>query len=461
MNIQDKYNQFLAYKGIDYKQHQYDGLEWCASRETAKAPLHDVRGGFIADEMGLGKTIMTIGLIVVNFLEYRRTLVVLPSILVDQWAQEIYRTTGHVALIYHGASKRKITKERLNRAPIVLTTYGILVGSKRSQKENLLHAVEWDRVIFDEAHHLRNKNSRFLSAKNLKARSRWLISGTPVQNKIKDFFNMCNMLGLPASFYTQSDNREVILREFILRRTKQQVGIQMPAIESITKTVAWQNEEEKKFAKDIHQAVAYPKTKLKMMNYARQTCILPSMMTSKVSSLINDSLIYPEHFMTTATNYSSKIDALIAGLVERRGNGNGKIIFCHYRAEIDEIKRRLMMSGFDKIVIFDSRLSLGKRMKLLNETVIEVLIIQIKTGSEGLNLQKNFSEIYFVSPNWNPAIQDQAIARCHRIGQTKDVQVFHYMMDSFDEDNTLITMDKYIDLVQEDKRIMIEDVIPQ
>jgi SNF2 family DNA or RNA helicase len=335
------------------------------------------------------------------------------------------------------------------------------VGSKRSKKENLLHAVEWDRVIFDEAHHLRNKNSRFLSAKNLKARSRWLISGTPVQNKIKDFFNMCNMLGLPASFYTHSDNREVILREFILRRTKQQVGIQMPAIESITKNVAWQNEQEKKFAKDIHQAVAYPKTKLKMMNYARQTCILPAMMTSKVSSLINDSLIYPEHFMTTATNYSSKIDALIAGMVERRENGNGKIIFCHYRQEIDEIKRRLMMSGFEKIVIFDSRLSLGKRMKLLNETVIEVLIIQIKTGSEGLNLQKNFSEIYFVSPNWNPAIQDQAIARCHRIGQTKDVQVFHYIMDSFDEENSLITMDKYIDLVQEDKRIIIEDVIPQ
>jgi len=461
MNIQDKYNQFLAYKGIDYKQHQYDGLEWCASRETGKEPLHGVRGGFIADEMGLGKTIMTIGLIVVNFLEYRRTLVVLPSILVEQWAQEIYRTTGHVALIYHGASKRKITKERLNRAPIVLTTYGILVGSKRSKKENLLHAVEWDRVIFDEAHHLRNKNSRFLSAKNLKARSRWLISGTPVQNKIKDFFNMCNMLGLPSSFYTHADNREVILREFILRRTKQQVGIQMPAIESITKNVAWQNEEEKKFAKDIHQAVAYPKTKLKMMNYARQTCILPAMMTSKVSSLINDSLIYPEHFMTTATNYSSKIDALIAGLVERRGNGNGKIIFCHYRQEIDEIKRRLMMAGFEKIVIFDSRLPLGKRMKLLNETVIEVLIIQIKTGSEGLNLQKNFSEIYFVSPNWNPAIQDQAIARCHRIGQTKDVQVFYYIMDSFDEENSLITMDKYIDLVQEDKRIIIEDVIPQ
>jgi SNF2 family DNA or RNA helicase len=120
-----------------------------------------------------------------------------------------------------------------------------------------------------------------------------------------------------------------------------------------------------------------------------------------------------------------------------------------------------MMAGFEKIVIFDSRLSLGKRMKLLNETVIEVLIIQIKTGSEGLNLQKNFSEIYFVSPNWNPAIQDQAIARCHRIGQTKDVKVFHYIMDSFDEENSLITMDKYIDLVQEDKRDMIGDVIPQ
>jgi SNF2 family DNA or RNA helicase len=129
--------------------------------------------------------------------------------------------------------------------------------------------------------------------------------------------------------------------------------------------------------------------------------------------------------------------------------------------KFDEIKRRLLMSGYDKIVIFDSRLGLAKRMKLLNETVIEVLIIQIKTGSEGLNLQKNFSEIYFVSPNWNPAIQDQAIARCHRIGQTKDVMVFHYIMDAFDDENRLITMDKYIDLLQDDKRDMIQEVIHQ
>jgi SNF2 family DNA or RNA helicase len=459
MNISEKYARFLSYGGIEYKQHQYDGLEWCVTRETSKETPHDVRGGFIADEMGLGKTIMTIGLIVVNFPEYRRTLVVLPSILVEQWAQEILRTTGHVALIYHGSNKKKITMERLERAPVVLTTYGILAGSKCSRTENLLDAVQWDRVIFDEAHHLRNKNSRFLRAKQLRTRSRWLISGTPVQNKLRDFYNMCNILGLPASFYTQIENRDFIQHEYILRRTKQQVGIHIPAVSSVNRSVAWQNVQEKKFALDIHKAVAYPKSKLKMMNYARQTCILPSMMASKVNSLISDSLIYPEHFMTTATSYSSKIDSLIRGLVERRDNGNGKIIFCHYRAEIDEIHRRLMERGFSDILIFDSRMSLAKRMKRLNDSPVQVLIIQINTGCEGLNLQKKFCEIYFVSPNWNPAVQDQAIARCHRIGQTKNVLVFHYVMDSFDDDNTMITMDKYIGLVQDDKRDIIGDVM--
>lgn len=455
MSLLSKYNKFLEHRGIEFKQHQFEGVSWCVSRETGESPVHSVRGGFIADEMGLGKTIMTIGLIVVNFLDYRCTLVVVPSILLEQWALEIYRTTGHRVLVYHGSRKSKIGVEQLQRAPIVLTTYGII----SSKKPSLLHQVKWDRLVFDEAHHLRNRNTRFYAAKSLVSRSRWLISGTPVQNTLKDYHNMCNMLGLHASFYALEDNRSIIIEQFILRRTKAQVGIKMPGVVVNTHMVSWKNPVELNFAKDVHFA-CHGKSHLKMMMYARQTCIWPALLSSKLNGLINDSLLLPDHFMTDAVNHSSKLDMVLSHVVERKGNGCGKIIFCHFREEINEVHSRLTRAGFENILIFDSRNSLAKRMKLLRETQVDVIIVQIKTGCEGLNLQAGFSEIYFVSPNWNPSIQDQAIARCHRIGQLKDVHVFHYTMDSFvDNGRTCISMDQYIDSLHVVKREIISQIV--
>jgi len=86
----------------------------------------------------------------------------------------------------------------------------------------------------------------------------------------------------------------------------------------------------------------------------------------------------------------------------------------------------------------------------------EVLILQIQTGCEGLNLQENYSEIYFVTPHWNPAVEDQAIARCHRIGQTKPVSVFRFEMEGFENAHAAstpgISFDNYVTFVQEKKR---------
>ena len=141
------------------------------------------RGGFIADEMGLGKTIMMIGVMLCNYV--KRTLIVLPPILIDQWFLQIYRTTGHKALIYHGANKKKITLDMLMGATIVITTYGAITMTKKRLKAGevtLLHRVDWSRIVFDEAHHLRNMNTCWRSTKLLRADIRWLVSGTPIQN---------------------------------------------------------------------------------------------------------------------------------------------------------------------------------------------------------------------------------------------------------------------------------------
>ena len=104
-------------------------------------------------------------------------------------------------------------------------------------------------------------------------------------------------------------------------------------------------------------------------------------------------------------------------------------MFCHYRGEIDEIQQRLLRHEMT-VETFDGRTPPHERERILTSTDCDVLILQIQTGCEGLNLQ-HFSEIYFVSPHWNPAVEDQAIARCHRIGQEKETRVFRFNMAGF------------------------------
>jgi SNF2 family DNA or RNA helicase len=491
------FDKYLERSHMDKKAYQYDGVKWCLRNEillekvlqkdTPKvgdsfAPLLEKvdRGGFIADEMGLGKTIMMIGTMVCNYLP--RTLIVLPPVLMDQWYLQIYRTTGHKALIYHGANKKKITIDVLRAATIVITTYGAVTLTKKklievkSSPDKLtdLHRVDWSRIIFDEAHHLRNVNTCWRSVKLLRADIRWLVSGTPIQNRKSDFYNLCSILNMPASFYTKSENLPLLARLYILKRTKKQVGIEIPDVVLDKNIVNWTNKREKEMSEEIHSALGfsnvsvkgngsllvsrlYDKGILSLMLRARQSCILPKLLTPLIGQFGLKADNYKE-----ATQSSSKLDSVIDKILANKDNGNGKIVFCHFREEIDTIAQRLRDGGISKIATFDGRVSSGKRQGILNEKN-DVLILQIQTGCEGLNLQENYSEIYFVSPHWNPAVEEQAIARCHRIGQKKEVVVNRFEMGNFVKDpNQEVdtrTVDNYVGAVQDSKKKIAGEII--
>lgn len=479
----DMFKKYLDRTNMEHKQYQYEGVQWCLNNELRENPgfLSGVRGGFIADEMGLGKTIMMIGLMYSNFVP--RTLVIVPPILLDQWFVQIYKTTGHKALIYHGENKKTITLEMLTSARIVISTYGAITLTKNQIKNEvvtMLHKVPWSRLIFDEAHHLRNsKTTRYIGARLLSAKIRWLVSGTPVQNKKQDFYSLCALIRIPTSLYTDSNNLKILARSFILKRTKKQVGILMTDIHVGNSIVDWTSQKEMLLAEELHSALGFSRVKpekglnkqivntfrkngvLSLLLRAKQSCIYPKLMAKQLDTMfklgfINDYSSYKEAF-----DHSSKLDAAVNSILQRKDNGCGKLIFCHFREEIDEIADRLRKGGITKVATFDGRTSNSKRFDILTEKN-DALILQIQTGCEGLNLQENYSEIYFISPHWNPAVEDQAIARCHRIGQTKPVYVERFQMCKFhsDEDEiTTKTIDKYVYDVQEGKRIVASEII--
>jgi SNF2 family DNA or RNA helicase len=464
-NIMDKFRWFIEKAGIDFKQHQYDGVEWCIAKENDSES--ECRGGFIADEMGLGKTITMIATILLNFTP--RTLIIVPNVLLDQWCSEIYRTTGYRPLVFHGYAKKNISKLDLYNARIVIATYGAIAVSPKDIEKgvtrkqlSLLHQIKWGRIIFDEGHHLRNKNARHFGADLLVAKIRWIVSGTPIQNSKRDFFNLCSALKMPFSYYTKPDNLPIIVSNFMLKRSKAQAGIVIPPVQPHFNSIRWNNPLEKQLSVDIHKAAtAHSRLKLKMFMHARQSCILPAMIQPFMDNLIDSGFLSKDNTPSndTVSSFTSKIDTVAEAVIQRKDNGNRKIVFSHFRTEIDTLQQRLSQAGITDVAVFDGRVPQSRRNILLKQN-LSVIIIQIQTGCEGLNLQ-HFSEVYFVSPHWNPAVEDQAVARCHRIGQTKPVQVFRFNMDSLGDSDSLPSLEQYINDVQLNKRVIAKQIISE
>lgn len=496
----ERFIQWVESTQLDKKQFQLDGAQWCLNHEMAVVPAGQRKGGIVADEMGLGKTILMVGLIQAN--PVRSTLIVLPVALVKQWHKAILDLTGHNALVYHSANLRKnVSVDALHRAPIVITTYNI-VALCAEKEDSPLHTVRWGRVIYDEAHHLRNADTtRHKSCDVLTTNIAWIVTGTPIQNRQQDLYALSKLIGveLTASQLKSNDFKVQYMNKYILRRTKQQVGIVLPSLYINTIPVHWVNKYEKQLATDLHKSLSFCDVSTKgksifsddfganggalgMIIRSRQSCILPSLMTDFLMEIVQNQGISLTKRQFSAIRTNSKMNAVAGQILSRKDNGAGKLVFCHFTKEIDDLKARLQAGGIENVVTYDGRNSGGLNVASIKASV---LILQIQIGCEGLNLQKQFSEIYFPSPHWNPSIEDQAIARCYRIGQEKEVHVFKFVMDSLkspekegeaeevDEETAEIedldsircgNIECYIKQIQDTKRIMIQhtlQVIPE
>jgi non-specific serine/threonine protein kinase len=482
------FTEWLDANGLTHEPHQIEAVEWCLKRE--QAPSH--KGGIIADEMGLGKTIEMLGTVYSNSVP--NTLIVLPYSLLLQWEKIITKLMGFPPLVYHGSKRKSLTEAEIKLYPIVLTTYGLisqkpllpLSDTTTTVDANPLHTIKWDRVIYDEAHHLRNKKTAVnVGAHLVRADITWLMTGTPIQNGESDLYNLYDLLG----FVNIIPNIDMLVHEYMLRRTKEKAGIVLPACRSSIIPVEWKYKKERILAEKIHaqlkfsnlallqQETQVPQTitvvehPLKLLNKAKKICSLPKLMKRPCYRLV----LEDEEGVITKTpakmfKDASKIESVVATILAKKDNGKAKLVFCYFHDEIDEIYQLLKVQGIN-VKKFDGRTSKKERTRILSEPCA-VLVGQIDTMNEGLNLQA-YTEIYMVSPHWNPAVEDQAIARSHRIGQTEPVDVFHFQMNGFsgydlelEKESALnipvlkaLTLDQHIGNVQESKRKIVHNLL--
>ena len=465
--IMEKLQEYLVLAGLEQKEHQRKGIEWLLSKEKEGSIFEKkkIYGGFLADEMVLGKTIQMTALMYINNI---KTLIVLPRNLVEQWRDFIMKSGNFKLLVYHG-NKRETDIDIINSFDIVITTYHLLKGNKK-EKETPLHKIKWGRVVFDEAHHLRNKKTKlFKGAKNINSNIRWIVTGTPIQNSKTDFYSLCDQIGIDNKFYTNPANLYKIVLACILKRTKDELNIILPDLYIENIRVDWETNEEKTLAREIHSLLSFSKlyisqknlgtrfgmTTLPLLMRAKQCCVYPALLKEKIINIIKDENREEdkkelEKVLLKGSEGQSKLNAVINKIIERGSNNSKKIIFCNFKEEIDKFEEILSDYGFI-VKKLDGRTNQSEREEILNNQDIDILILQIQTGCEGLNLQ-HFNEIYFVSPHWNPAIEDQAIARAHRIGQQKEIYVYKFLMNNFDEDNKSNNIENHARNIQDEKR---------
>ena len=418
----------MSFKGRLIVPYQREGVEWLLGRELAQ---QGPRGGFLCDEMGLGKTIQLIATMIAN--AKTRTLIIVPKSIVNQWKEEITRFAPGLQVGVFDGSDRTKNHEDLLPFHVVIAPYTVTVnkGKKEDQGHTVLHRIQWSRVILDEAHEIRTlRSKRHKAAALFKTEIRWVVSGTPVYNSMKDFVSLCLFLGLSKS-HVQAKTKE-IRETYVLRRTKEDVArfnqrLELPPCDFQNVEIEMYPEEKNLYEsvfetnKDrISRLVKYSANIgmhqmdiLECLLRVRQVMVHPQLYLSGIAAKRG-------HEPETWDHGSKKIDTLI-DLVKEHPTEKS-LIFCQFIQEMDMIEEKLKGPVFriDGSVDKDERV---RQIEGFKKTVGGAsFVIQIKAGGQGLNLQEA-TRVYITAPSWNPATELQAIARSHRTGQTQKVYV--------------------------------------
>ena len=370
------------FKGRLISPYQHTGVKWLVERELSGI------GGFLCDEMGLGKTVQLIAMMVAQPM---KTLIIVPKSIVTQWREEI---------------------NRFSDLRVTVAPYSILT------RDSALLEHRWDRLIMDEAHNIRNKSTKsYKAARNIQARIRWVVTGTPIFNSDKDFKALAAFVGVQATMHN------------VLRRTKLDVArfnkrLDLPPADFQDVELEMYPEERKLYHEvfdDARQVAKeqYMSKSMHMMDLleaflrTRQVLIWPQMYLSGMA----------KKYKTDERHWdgrSKKLETLMAFISEHPSEKS--IVFCQFHGEMNQIQKMLKERGIKTFRIDGQVTDRDTVIRDFKKSDSAVFLIQIKAGGVGLNLQEA-TRVYIISPSWNPATELQAIGRAHRTGQTNKVYV--------------------------------------
>ena len=408
----------------ELRDYQQEGFNWLARL------AHWGVGGCLADDMGLGKTLQSLAVILRHACD-GPSLVVAPTSVSTNWISEVTRFTPTLQIKQLTAKDRETTIGELGKFDLLITTYTLL-----QQEEELLAKVRWQTVILDEAQAIKNAaTKRSRAAMSLRSNFRLITTGTPIENHLGELWNLFHFINpgllgtlnsfnerfaIPIERYQDREARmklKKLIRPFILRRIKSQVLDELPSRTEITLDVEMSAEE-------IHFYEALRQHALDILESnkerkGRHLQILTEIMKLR-QACCNPRLIDPGSSIRSAK--LELFSSIVEELIESR---HKVLVFSQFIGHL-----QIMREFLDAKKITYQYLDGSTSSKLRKQRVDafqagegDLFLISLKAGGLGLNLTAADYVIH-MDPWWNPAIEDQASDRAHRIGQTRPVTIY-------------------------------------
>lgn len=420
----------------ELKEYQKTGVRWLQDLYR----LH--LGALLADDMGLGKTLQTLA-----FLddlrakgELGQVLLVVPSSLIFNWEQEVAKFTPELPLKVFTARDQ----DRMGRAfakgepQVVITTYGLLLehGAFFSQ-------YRWKILVFDEAQNLKNiTTKRTSAARALTAQFKICLTGTPMENHYGEFYSLVDLLvpgslGRIEDFRRRFVNTEMVTRDeiedlklkirpLLMRRTKKEILDQLPEKQETKVSIAFE-EKQKQIYRDI--ALSYNQRVQETMKTEGEASVQLQMLTAllRLRQACSDPAALPN---VKYDKVPPKLETLLDSLSEIVESGESALVFTQFLQTLEHTAKILKERGIPVYVLHGGVPTKMRQKMLADFSALKgggVMLMTLKTGGVGLNLTKA-SYVFHLEPWWNPSVENQATDRAHRLGQSRAVQVFRYIM---------------------------------
>ena len=436
------------------RPYQQLGVAWLQHLRA-----HDL-GGFLADDMGLGKTAQTIAHLTIEQEQGRLdrpALIVVPTSLVSNWTAELAKFAPHLrVLVLHGLD-RHARRAEIDSAQVVITTYTVL-----ARDIDEMAPIQWHIVVLDEAQVIKSPDAKATRAVcRLTTRHRLCLSGTPIENNLQELwsefaFLMPGLLGDRRSFTKRfrtpiEKNNDIVrrgqlarrIKPFLLRRTKGEVATDLPAKHTILRRINLAPDQRELYDAISGTLCEEVREQIRGLSPAQGRFVVLDALLKLRQVCCDPRLVKLPSARSVET--SSKLDDLMEMLGEMLPEGRRVLLFSQFTSMLDLIKPRLTEAGIRFVELRGDTRDRAEPVRAFQAGEVPLFLISLKAGGRGLNLTSADTVIHY-DPWWNPAAEDQASDRAHRIGQTRSVFVYKLIAADTVEDRIMELQQRKTDL---------------